>query len=52
YSIDAKKCVFQTSHRISPYIPLYRPISDYHRPVHTDLSSNGIVYYEKNINDE
>ncbi|ORZ24104.1 hypothetical protein BCR42DRAFT_402252 [Absidia repens] len=52
YNIDVKKCVFQMSHRISPYIPLYRPISDHHRPVNTHLSSNGIVYYEKNIDDE
>ncbi|ORZ17257.1 hypothetical protein BCR42DRAFT_414259 [Absidia repens] len=52
YSIDIKKCVFQMSHRISPHIPLYRPINDHHRPVNTHLSSNGIVYYEKNIDDQ
>ncbi|ORZ23178.1 hypothetical protein BCR42DRAFT_399209 [Absidia repens] len=47
YSIDVKKCVFQMSHRISPYIPF-----DHHRPVNTHLSSNDIVYYEKNIDDD
>ncbi|ORZ14012.1 hypothetical protein BCR42DRAFT_417850, partial [Absidia repens] len=52
YSIDVKKCVSQMSYRISPYIPLYRPISDYHRPVNTYLSSNDIVYNEKNIDDD
>ncbi|ORZ05077.1 hypothetical protein BCR42DRAFT_428649 [Absidia repens] len=60
YRIDVKECVFQMSHRISPYIltiinpfiPLYRPISDHHRPVNTHLSSNDIVHYEKNIDDD
>ncbi|ORZ23056.1 hypothetical protein BCR42DRAFT_403862 [Absidia repens] len=52
YSIDVKKCVFQMSHRISPYVPLYRPISDHHRPVNTHLSSNDIVHYEKNIDED
>ncbi|ORZ06650.1 hypothetical protein BCR42DRAFT_426904 [Absidia repens] len=52
YSIDVKECVFQMSHRISPYIPLYRPISDQLRPVNTHLSSNSIVYDEKNIDDD
>ncbi|ORZ10133.1 hypothetical protein BCR42DRAFT_422799 [Absidia repens] len=56
YSIDVKKCVFQMNHRImftiNPFIPLYRPISDHHRPVNTHLSSNDIVHYEKNIDDD
>ncbi|ORZ19697.1 hypothetical protein BCR42DRAFT_410295 [Absidia repens] len=52
YSIDVKECVFQMSHRISPYIPLYRPISDHHKPVYTLVSSNNIVRYEKNIDED